>query len=68
VPLSPANSLHQVRQLMAPQLRASSIDLVAEPIALRGQMREIVIVGVEDNGTGNPPEGQQRPAEAVRQT
>jgi hypothetical protein len=52
---------------MAPQLRASSIDLVAEPIALRGQMREIVIVGVEDNGTGNPPEGQ-RPAEAVRQT
>jgi hypothetical protein len=35
VPLSPANLLHRVRQLMAPQLRASSIDLVVEPIALR---------------------------------
>ena len=55
VPLSPANSLHQVRQLMAPQMRASSIDLVVEPIALRGQMREVVILEVEDNGTGIPP-------------
>jgi hypothetical protein len=55
VPLSRTNLLHQVRHLMAPQLRASSIDLVVEPIALRGQMREVVILEVEDNGTGIPP-------------
>ena len=42
VPLSPANLLHQLRHLMAPQLRASSLDLVVEPIALRGQMRELL--------------------------
>ena len=54
VPLSPTNLLHQVRHLMAPHLRASSIDLVVEPIALRGQMREVVILEVEDNGTGIP--------------
>ena len=39
-----------------------------EPIALGGQMREVVIVGVEDNGTGNPSEVQERPAEVVRET
>jgi hypothetical protein len=54
VRLSPTNLLHQVRHLMAPQLRASSIDLVVEPIALRGQMPEVVILEVEDNGTGIP--------------
>ena len=32
VPLSPANLLHEVRQLMAPQLRASSIDLTVERV------------------------------------
>jgi hypothetical protein len=28
----------------------------------------VVIVGVEDNGTGNPSEVQERPAEVVRET
>src|SRR4029077_1503050 len=54
VRLSPTNLLHQVRHLMAPQLRASSIDLVVEPIELRGQMPEVVILEAEDNGTGIP--------------
>jgi signal transduction histidine kinase len=102
VPLSPADLLHEVRQLMAPQLRASSVDLaveravetkvLADPeqlkqvlinlvqnaaealdmsgtiklravesrIALGGQMREVVIIEVEDKGSGIPPEVQKR--------
>jgi signal transduction histidine kinase len=102
VPLSPANLLHHVRQLMAPQLSASSIDLtvervvetrvLADPellkqviinlvqnaaealakggtiklraeesrIALHGQMREVVIIEVEDNGIGIQPEVHKR--------
>ncbi len=102
VPLSPANLLHEVRQLMAEQLRESSIDLAVERavetkvlgdpeqlkqvlinlvqnaaealgtggtiklravesrIALGGRMRDVVIIEVEDNGTGMPPEVQKR--------
>jgi signal transduction histidine kinase len=102
VPLSPAALLHEVRQLIAPQLRESWIDLavegavetkvLADPeqlkqvlinlvqnaaealgkggtiklravesrIALGGQMREVVIIEVEDNGTGISPEVQKR--------
>jgi signal transduction histidine kinase len=102
VPLSPADLLHEVRQLMAPQLRESSIDLaveravetkvLADPeqlkqvlinlvqnaaealgkggtiklravesrIVLGGRMREVVIIEVEDNGTGIPLEVQKR--------
>ena len=102
VRLSPADLLHEVCQLMAPQLRASSIDLAVERvaetkvlgdpeqlkqvlinlvqnaaealgksgtiklravesrIALGGQMREVVIIEVEDKGTGIPPEVQKR--------
>jgi hypothetical protein len=39
---------------MVPQSRACSIELVVEPIELRGQMREVVILKVEDNGTDIP--------------
>ena len=102
VPLSPADLLHEVRQLMAPQLRGSLIDLAVEragktkvladpeqlkqvlinlvqnsaealgkggtiklravesQMALGGRMREVVIIEVEDNGTGIPPEVQKR--------
>jgi signal transduction histidine kinase len=102
VALSAADLLHEVRQLMAPQLRESLIDLaveravetkvLADPeqlkqvlinlvqnaaealsnggtiklravesrIALGGRMREVVIIEVEDNGTGIRPEVQER--------
>jgi signal transduction histidine kinase len=102
VPLSLAELLHEVGQLMAPQLRKSSIDLSVEcvietkvlgdpeqlkqvlinlvqnaadaldtggTIKLRAsqrrmmlvdQMRETVIIEVEDNGPGIPSEVQKR--------
>jgi len=102
VPLSLADLLHEVSQLMAPQLRESSIDLTVERVVetkilgdpeqlkqvlinlvqnaadalgtggtiklraiqsrmmLVDQMREIVIIEVEDNGPGMSPEVQKR--------
>jgi hypothetical protein len=52
---------------MVPQSRACSIELVVEPIELRGQMREVVILKLEDNGTVSP-EVHEKPAEVVRET
>ena len=102
VPLSLADLLHEVSQLMSPQLRESSIDLTVERVVetkilgdpeqlkqvlinlvqnaaealgtggtiklraiqsrmvLVDQMREIVIIEVEDNGPGMSPEVQKR--------
>ncbi len=100
-PLSPADLLREVRELMAPQLRESSIDLVVEDavetripadaeqlkqvlinlvqnaadaladhgtiklravenrITLGARTRDVVVIEVEDNGPGIPPDAQE---------
>ncbi len=102
VPLSPSDLLGAVRELLTPQLRESSIDLVVEHaveteiladpeqlkqvlinlvqnaaeatgqsgtitlravksrVLLGGRTREVVMLEVEDNGPGIPPDVQQR--------
>jgi signal transduction histidine kinase len=102
VPLSAASLLHEVRQLMVPQLHKSLIELtveravetkvLADPeqlkqvlinlvqnaaealgkggtiklragenrIALGGRVRDVLVIEVEDNGTGIAPDVQER--------